>query len=1020
MQSASVNYAHASSGAGGVWASPRLQVDWMRDGYDVTPNMVDQYRRNLSAQWGSTDTGQQWVNLSSPASAFSVVYDGTDNLTGAYGQHSIGVPGVFYHTRESVLTAPLVFVATQTLWLSLPVLPLGDSIECMMLFRRVDASNYYRAGVVISTSGAIDLVAVRVTDNTDHSLISASSGVTYAGGSQVLAVRGQLLADGTIRLKAWIEGTPVPAAWQAQAADADQNGAAGAPGIRTVVYPNNTNVRPVLIKYHRYQVDNSLPDDISGQLGSWSVEHHIDDGYPDSVTFIAGIGVANMTADLGPPPAYLTNDIPMQVAEYYSPYSTESPIYGRDRDVAPVRLDHGVVTDDGIEQVTVFTGQMLDIPVKRGKATLSATSANRLKMAKSVQPQAFWRFGPGLNGSWPVSWAMAECGVYVSPPPREGVAYWNPMHGSTRPFIPNANLDSIFSDDGFASIPSYFAFRILADGSFNQPDSFGWVTGPYLLAGDLQLLTAESRRHAITYIRFDEDAAGVLTSSENKARCEFWVRGDATNVNTAPGGSGTVTRLCGFQFSANAGARFASFGVNTSRQVEVKVIDGAGHTATLVSDDTLPTDGNWYFVGAAYDVAGKKLWVTNFAGTTKSAAASTLVTSSLPTVDIWTSPFPNFVSYLPCAEVHITTGAQANVDTYPTWLNGIAFTPTARISPSNLELVAMIEKEPVEAWEFVAGFAQAELASMRTDELDVVCYLTPGWWVKDGQQVVTDLVSTETNAEALDINIDPTKVRNSVQVSFDRVEISFGMTTAYSLSQQLTIPPGTTTIRFPLTNPIVSPRSSNDPETTDDNGAIGYDQVPFDYVTLNSEPDGTGTYATTEVIITRIAWDAGSETWRFQNNSSITWYTANATNKPTLRIAGTVATVIQDFATDADATSVATRGERFLSVTASATQSAYDARRLAGLLKMGLREGRPLVEGLTLFGEARRQPGDLVQFEDPSVTRASGLWRFQSIIHNYKVSGDVAYTQDVIVRPVLPICVVGEGIIGASLVGPRE
>jgi len=146
MQSASVNFVRAATGAGGTWAKPQVQIDWMMDGYDATPNMLDLFQRNLTSSFGSTDTGQSWVNLSSPASAFSVVYDGTNNLTGAYGQHSINTTGAVYHTRESVLSGPLVFVATQTIWLSLPVLPSGDSIECMMLFRRVDTNNYYRAG----------------------------------------------------------------------------------------------------------------------------------------------------------------------------------------------------------------------------------------------------------------------------------------------------------------------------------------------------------------------------------------------------------------------------------------------------------------------------------------------------------------------------------------------------------------------------------------------------------------------------------------------------------------------------------------------------------------------------------------------------------------------------------------------------------------------------------------------------------------------------------------------------------
>jgi hypothetical protein len=98
-------------------------------------------------------------------------------------------------------------------------------------------------------------------------------------------------------------------------------------------------------------------------------------------------------------------------------------------------------------------------------------------------------------------------------------------------------------------------------------------------------------------------------------------------------------------------------------------------------------------------------------------------------------------------------------------------------------------------------------------------------------------------------------------------------------------------------------------------------------------------------------------------------------------------------------------------------QTDVDARRLARDLKMGLRQPTPIVEAFQVFGEARRQPGDLVEVADPSLTRISGQWRLQSVTH--KFSGG-SYTQQVRIRPTLPICVVGEGIIGQSLVGPEE
>lgn len=1017
MQSASVNYVQASSGAGGTWAEPRLRVDWMRDGYDTTPNMLDMFRRNLTDQWGTTDTGQTWTLPVGAAADFDVSYDGTDTLTGAYGSNATTGASGFYYTHHAVLSGPLVYVTTQTVWLSLPV-PQGDAIEAGMMFMRyTDASNHYRAGAVVGAGGTVRLAVVRATTADGESVLvdtSTGVGVTYAGGSQVLVVRGRMLADGTIQLKAWIDGTAPPTTWQVEVTDPDQITTSGVAGLRTVVYPGTTNTRPIVVKYHRYEVTNGLPDDISTQLGGWTAEHHIDDGYPDSVTFISGTAIADLDADLGAPPAHLT-DTPMRVAEYYSPYNTDSPLYGRDRDVAPVALDHGLITASGPERIRVFTGQMLDIPVKGGSAKLSATSAARLAMRALVQPPAFAWFEVGLNGSWPVSWALAQCGLYVSPPPRDSCRWWTPMHGSTRPFIPSRNVQ-LDSDATFWLARRWTTGINALSNARWRPE---WIDGPYLTAPNCALAADETRYVAQRAVEFG-DGDDMFSTAGNRGRLEFWIRGDTTS-NVTPAGSGTPTRFAGLRMPASLATDPGFFmGVNTSRQVFVSVNDGAGHSATLTSDDTLPTDGAWYFVGAAYDIAAQRLWVTNFAGTTKSTTAGTLTTASLPAVDTFSNNFPSWENWLPAAEIQFCTGSEANVDSNPTWVNAITFDPDVIMTKSQLELTALIEKEPVEAWEFVSRFAQGELAALRTDELDRITYLNAAWWVQDAQQQVTDLLSTEINAESPDVNIDPTKIRNTVQVTYSTLEVPATRMPAYRLTQQLTISPGTTIVEFPFQSPVVALSDAAILFLDDTDLAGGVEQFnAFDFVSLNSSTDGTGTYAdSSTVTITKGEWSAGSTIWTFYNASATTWYTANASNLPTLQVSGYPVVSTRVAVSDSNDLSVSQRGERSLPVQGTeAVQTDVDARRLARDLKMGLRQPTPIVEAFQVFGEARRQPGDLVEVADPSLTRISGQWRLQSVTH--KFSGG-SYTQQVRIRPTLPICVVGEGIIGQSLVGPEE
>jgi len=72
-------------------------------------------------------------------------------------------------------------------------------------------------------------------------------------------------------------------------------------------------------------------------------------------------------------------------------------------------------------------------------------------------------------------------------------------------------------------------------------------------------------------------------------------------------------------------------------------------------------------------------------------------------------------------------------------------------------------------------------------------------------------------------------------------------------------------------------------------------------------------------------------------------------------------------------------------------------------------------EGVPVTADPRRQPGDLGEFRDSVTGVQDGLWRLQGVKHAVK---DASYTQQVVARRTLPICIVGEGVVGESLIGP--
>lgn len=777
-----------------------------------------------------------------------------------------------------------------------------------------------------------------------------------------------------------------------------------------------------------YGGDDTI-DDLSGQMeDGWSVDHSLDDGYPEAVTFVSGVSVPEFSTGLlgRADPA---TGAPITAPAYWSPMRTDSPVYGYDRDIPPITFDAGLVTAAGREYVRVFTGQMVNTPVRGGRAELQTMSASRLKLMKLVQPPGFsTAYSKGIYATWPISYSLAVCGLFAGPQVRSGTAWYAPMHGSAWAMIPSGNQVLTATEIALGiSFPQWFAYMQAAtDVSPILIDEVDWISGPYVSAPDLQLTAALRRTLYITGLKLDADAPPALTQSSCAGRLEMWVKGDATDVNNAPGGSGTVTRLCSLWMQTfSPGNPYVRMGVTPTRQVEVSVWD-SGVTRTLTSAASLPTDGGWYFVGAGYDIDADRLWV-NLDGTVTASTAS-MSAANLPSssFDDFDSGYPVFLATLPVAEVTFTTGAEANADDYPLWRDDPSFAPNATLYPSAIKLNVVAEPEPREAWQIITDFAKAELASVRLTETDEFEYLPLAWWVRDEQQVVTDLIATDLNAEEFGIDYDPTKIRNAIKVTYqDTRALEFddvlGFRPVFEFSSDsstsVVITPGVTVIRFAYSGTGVLPRQRID--LLDDVGA----EIAGDgYATLCDVIDGVGTYATNEqVTISFDAWDAGSATLRFTNYTGFSWYLVNSGEAPALRILGIPVEESSAFVTDVDAMSVAARGERSLEVSAPGLQTSESARWLARVLKMNLRRAVPTIgsdqQGIKVLAHPGRQPGDLGVFRDSVTGVTGGLWRIRGVHHTGKGPD---YTQAVIARQTLPIMTIGEGVIGESLIGPRQ
>jgi putative tail protein len=745
-------------------------------------------------------------------------------------------------------------------------------------------------------------------------------------------------------------------------------------------------------------------DDLSLQEGrAIVINQAMDDGMPSDVSAVTGKDPTSTVQF--PAGGKVVSGVLLSGPQYWSLDNTSSPISAYDRDVAALTVAHGLVTAGGIERVTVFTGQMSDAPVSGRAATVMGVSKTRLKMTKTVQPAPIIGDWMGLEATWPVSWALAQCGIYVSPPPRSGCRLWIPMHGSTQPFLPNTprkTIGSVVSD--------------VTGGNPTVRPSF--IDGPYLAAVNLGRTFANPNRLSTGGLPV---AAGtdLLSKNASAGRLEFWVRGDAVDnsISTPPT---TLVNL----FVAPGSPTIASGGVDINRHVFLEINDGT-NDITYTSSGTLPTDGAWYFVGVAWDVVNKKLWL-NLNGTVSSSTFSALTTSTLVASESFNPDNTSVSSVqmsarLPIAEVHLTSGAQANADNFP-WLNDAAYTATwsvgAVLKRSNLQLFALGEQKPREVWEFVNSFAQAELASVRTDELDRFWYLPLSYWVATAQQTVGDAWSTLVNAgKDFQVTRDPSKIRNQVTVTYTDSRLGH-----YLLAQndfvavdftQRTLNPGTTVVTLQFGSPVATVEYLADPFLLIDGT---YTSPPVrSFLSANTATDGSGSYATTGQLVANITrWDAGSCDVTIVNTTNTTFYTIHPTLQY-INIAGAFLTQVKTASvTVNDTVSQSARGVRGLSVSLPAITDKTTATWVAGEILARSRVARKVLE-VTLRGDPRRQPGDLVTFTDPGNTQLGGSWRVMAITHTIDAA---RYEQDVTAVQYWPVATWDQTNWDQSLWGP--
>lgn len=827
-------------------------------------------------------------------------------------------------------------------------------------------------------------------------------------------------------------------------------------------------------------------DELTSQSANYRVTHNINDGLPDEVSNLAQAGVPVLTADLYGRTVFDGDGVAREYTplQYFSPFQSASPLYGLPRDIAPVQFDQGVLTDDGVEPVRLFTGQMTDVPVGSGRAALQAISQTRLLLSRLVQPPPVgnwagtaYSFDPPddiLTSTWPVSWTLHRCGVYPSPPPVSGAFLHIPFHGGPYAFS-QRHWDDLYeplatsgSPEGGPSLNGRLYYDFSApyneseEVSAPQPHpAFSWVDGPYVAGANAWVDSAGAS--VLSYQVLDsvdfaaqEDAdlavghVPFLRQTNNAGRIECYVRGDAVNwsdipsafypgvsfdkwwsdlgfINSHPGASGQpIVSFAAMDSRSVVGAikPYIYGWISASdRKLRIEYWNGStAYRATTVQ--ALPTDGLWHHVGVAWSVTtGSKVWATIDGQTVSTTISSTGSASMMPeTLGGGELMFLNMFSLIPISELQAASGPPARPDMMP-WLPQTSWTRGAYVRHGGTEIRAVMESESVEAYTFLQELAQAEATTITIDEHDVYHWRPPGWYATPAAQTVEETITTDRHAKTPDVVADYSKIRNVIRVSYAETKaVNTAATGQYipslAYSQVLTVPPGTSTFRIPLDNPILwgQPVGVSILSLSAVQDLVAGTVSPYSYltwVTLNTSPDGTGTgiylddfTQTAPVSVYISAVRSADVEIRFVNNYGVTLYTANAQSIPELGLYPNIWIAyflgVDSASTEVielDAASVVVRGPRVLELNPSRVQSARMASQLARRVLGRTAWPVAVVEGIEVFGDPRRQPGDLVRVSDPDQSGFDAEMRVLEIAHT---ASGADYIQKMRLQEALP------------------
>lgn len=709
-------------------------------------------------------------------------------------------------------------------------------------------------------------------------------------------------------------------------------------------------------------------DDLSAQIGALTIDRALSGAWPQGVEVAEGSAAASLDAELvtGNPA-----DPGQHAAWWFSRTNPASPLAGKERLARPCTVDIGFTTTAGVEWVRRFTGTTRSITVSSGRRTARLQGLDfRERLRKTVVLPPIQADYLGLNATWIVSYALHQCGVHPSPAARTDAPtrLWMPMHGSPQPHQVAVN-NLVRAHSGIYPTAAQPAWRYRTGPFVPVPDLTKTAANVYdLLLGEFGLVGART--------------SPVSLANLSPLRIELWylgVRPHYTQGAAWPGlsvyDSGPADELIPALIQAGIDdVGRMRFSVSARGDFARKVVDLTG--------PTIPNDGKWHFLGWHINIAAQQVLfkLDSAAPVQVSIGAG----SGLTGIHVAQSEMR---WHSPIAELQVTGPQPSTV-----WLNELPWTRQADVDLSTLDLDAVTDTTPKQAWTLLADLAAAEQAGFGFDEAGYFTHRTrrtatptpPTAKTLTAQRSITEL----DGLDAID------QVANHVAIAYTRPVIhpdSFAWvwrnsefrTIAANTSLDIWATPDTPAARV---DPNGGPALSN-PDTFS----------PATYVTAARNPDGTNLVGA-GITMTVVYWDAGTLQVRIGNTNPFDVYLANPFNVAPVGVAGRPVRVEPPVVVAVrDATSLATYGEQpYAAPTNPWIQRRAVAATLAQAVLTDLATADLAINSLEIIADPRLQLGDVVRLVDTDGLALDGRYLLTGI--NETVTAQGRYSMRITAR----------------------